>query len=388
MKLGEVKKRVVIRNTIICLTLIALGWYLNVRLSPNMAMQAGMRPDPYVLVTNVEIQDISPAKTYIGHVEPLESVDLMPEVSGIVTKVLFNEGSFVNKGDTLFIIEQDKYQATLNLRTAELERAKAVLKQAKKDYDRQKSLNKQKFASESALDTAESSFLQAQANVALAQANMDIAQIDMQYTEIKSPINGYIGKALVTEGNLITAHSQTLARIVQLNPIRVSFSMSDKDLLGYKKTNTLAKDNAAFKTELILPDGTRIINNFISRFTDNEVNQKTASIAVFAEFKNDSYLLIPGSYVRVVVKEKQEKQAILVPQGAISQDEHGSYVFVVNDNDIAEQARLKLGDIIGDKQVVIEGLKLNDKVIIQGIQKVANGQKVKASFVGKSEGDI
>ncbi|MDR1694024.1 MAG: efflux RND transporter periplasmic adaptor subunit [Lactobacillaceae bacterium] len=384
MKLPNIQKRTIIKNTLICAFLVACGWYLKARLSPQMPMGMGARPDPYVLIQSVEVMDISPAKTFVGIVEALESVDIKPRVTGPIVKVSFEEGSLVNKNDVLFTIDQDQYKANLSLAEAELAKAQAALKQIAREYERQKSLNQQKFASEAALETAESKYLQAQADIKQAKANLDLAKLNFEYTEVRAPITGYIGKALVTEGNIVTATNQTLARIVQMDPIRVSFSMTDKDFLAFKRAN-IENKTEKFRTELILPDGSIIYNHFISRFNDNEINSETATLAVYAEFGNENQLLIPGSYVRVIIRPKEEVKALLIPQIALAQDEVGNYVYAVNQDGVAEQKRLVLGDTIGEKQVVKSGLAETDNVIIQGLQKVTNGQKVKYTLIGKEE---
>lgn len=385
MKLPNVQKRVIVRKTIIFIVLVMLGWWLHGRLSPKMPAGFGARPEPFVLTQSVEVKDISPAKTYIGLVEALESVDLKPKVTGSIVKVSFEEGGLVQKGDVLFVIEQDKYKSTVELREAELTKAEAALKQITREYERQKSLNKQKFASEAALDTAESKYLQAKADIKQAKANLDLAKLDLEYTEVCSPITGYIGKALITQGNIVTATNQTLARIVQMDPIRVSFSMTDKDFLGYRKIVNIDNKPDRIRTELILPDGTVIYNHFISRFTDNEINSGTATVAVYAEFGNENHMLMPGSYVRVVVRAGEDQKALLVPQVALAQDEVGNFVYVVNSDSVVEQRRVTLGETIEERQVVLTGLSENDNVIIQGLQKVANGAKVKSTLVGKEE---
>lgn len=203
----------------------------------------------------------------------------------------------------------------------------------------------------------------------------------MDYTEIKAPITGYIGKALVTEGNYVNSTTQNLARIVQTDPIRVSFSVSDKDMLNMREMYKNGADSSPIRTELVLPNGKILVNHLKSRFTDNEINSDTATIAIYAEYSNERNLLIPGNYVDIRVGKKDPQLAVLVPQGAIAQDEHGNYVMVVNDEDIAEERRVLLGDIIEDKQVVTDGLTADDRVIIQGLQKVTNGQKVKVGEI-------
>ena len=333
---------------------------------------------PYVLTKQVSQTNIAPKKSYIGHVEAIKSVNLKPQVTGYVEKVLFQEGSLVNEGDILFIIEQKRYLANVELRQAELDSAKANLVRAERDYKRQKSLSKENYASKATLDTSESAYLQAKAAVAQAQANLELAKIDLDYTEIKAPITGYIGKAQVTEGNYVNSTTQDLARIVQTNPIRVAFQVTDKDMLEAKANNLKDKQ---VQTELVLPNGQVLVNHLKSRFNDNEINTETATITIYAEYGNDEGLLIPGNYVDIRVGNKEAEMAVLVPQAALAQDEHGNYAVTVNDENIAEQKRVVLGDVIGDSQIVLEGLNADDRVIIQGLQKVRNGQAVKAQLV-------
>lgn len=382
MIIGKIKNRVIIRQIVILVLCVAFGWFLKSKLTPSSAPMGGMGAgEPYVLVQKLETRNISPATSYIGHVEAIKSVNLKPQVTGYVEKVLFQEGSLVNEGDILFIIEQKRYITNVELRQAELASAKANLVRAERDYKRQKSLSSQNYASKATLDTSESNYLQAKAAVAQAEANLDLAKIDLDYTEIKAPITGYIGKALVTEGNYVNSTTQNLARIVQTDPIRVSFSVSDKDMLNMREMYKNGADSSPIRTELVLPNGKILVNHLKSRFTDNEINSDTATIAIYAEYSNERNLLIPGNYVDIRVGKKDPQLAVLVPQGAIAQDEHGNYVMVVNDEDIAEERRVLLGDIIEDKQVVTDGLTADDRVIIQGLQKVTNGQKVKVGEI-------
>ena len=135
---------------------------------------------------------------------------------------------------------------------------------------------------------------------------------------------------------------------------------------------------------MVLPNGKILVNHLKSRFTDNEINSDTATIAVYAEYNNKDNLLIPGNYVDIRIGNKEEKIAILVPQAAIAQDEHGNYVMVVNKDNIAEERRVVMGDTLEDKQIILDGLKPEDRVIIQGLQKVTNGQKVQVGEIQNS----
>lgn len=377
-----VQKRTILRNLAIFLMCGAAGWYLKGRLTPQANMMAMMGGGtPYVVTDKAVEENVAPRKDFIGHVEAIKSVDLRPQITGYVEKVLFKEGSFVQEGDILFIIEQQRYMANLSLAEADLAKAKANLVKVEKDYKRQISLNKQKYASEAAVDTARNNLASAQAAVKQAQANLDLAKINVGYTTIKAPISGYIGKALVTEGNYVTASSQTLARIVQTNPIRIVYSVNDKDFVDVRQHAGDGQANAFMDSEIILPNGEKISLKPQSRFADNEVNTDTATIAVYDEYDNSKRLLTPGNYVQVLLSTSDPIDAVVIPQTAIAQDAQGNYVVVVGEDNIAEQRRVVLGDVAGDKQIVKQGLKAGENVVVQGINKVQNGQQVKATPV-------
>ncbi len=379
MRVTKIKKSTLIRKVCIMLLCVGAGWYLKARLTPQVPNMSGMDGGtPYVLTKQVKLAEISPKKSYIGRVEAIKSVDLKPQITGYVEKVLFKEGGLVNEGDILFIIEQKRYLANVELRQAELDSAKANLVKTERDYKRQKSLSKQNYASKATLDTSESNYLQAKAAVAQAEANLELAKIDLDYTEIKAPFTGYIGKANITEGNYVTSSSDNLARIVQVSPIRVSFAVTDKDMLEARQANM---KEITMQTELVLPNGQILTEPVQSVFSGNEIDSQTATINIYAEYENAQKLLIPGNYIDIKVGDKEPQLAILVPQAALAQDENGNYVVVVDDKNIAEQRRVVLGDPVEDYQIVLEGLSSEDKVIIQGLQKVKNGQEVKAQLV-------
>ena len=250
---------------------------------------------------------------------------------------------------------------------------------AERNYQRQIKLSKQNIASKATFDAAESAFLQAKAGVEQAKANLDLAQITYDDTFLNAPIDGYIGKAFVTKGNSVTASQQVLAKIVQLNPIRIAFTLTDKEFISFKQ-NAENGDTDKIKARITMPDGTVKIKKIITGFNDNEVSTSTATVTVYGDIENDDETLIPGSYVGLALIF-DSTPAILVPQAALLQDENGFYTFVVNQNNMAQERRLSLGDVIGNKQVVKSGLQDGDKVVIKGGQKLKHGTPVEAATV-------
>lgn len=377
MQVVKVQKRKIVLNFVIIALSVATGWYIKAKLTPQAAGMAGMGGGvPHVLVEEVIKTDVSPQKKFIATVEAINSVNLIPQVSGYIDKVLFQEGSVVQEGDILFVIEQDRYIANVDLTKAALESAKANLVKTERDYKRQKALSSQNYASKSTLDTAESAYLQAKAAVAQAQANLELAQIDMQHTEIKAPFTGAIGKALVTQGNFVSSNTQTLARIVQKSPIRVAFSVTDKD---HNLFNNLGV--SGLKTRLSLPGNQMFEEELNSAFVNNEINPNTATMSVYLEYQNKDHKLVPGNYVDVIISSAEENPAIIINPAAVMQDANGAYVFVVDNEGKVTETRVQLDGMFKSKQIVLAGLEGGEKIIVNGLQKVKDGAVVRASLV-------
>ena len=383
MKLGKLRSKIIWKRTLLIFGCIAIGWFLKARITPqNPMVAAGANADPYVLVETITEQDITPFQSVIGHVEAINSVSLQPQVSGYLEKITFTEGSLVKEGDVLFVIEKERYQATADLRKAELDSARANLTKIEKDYHRQKSLNKQKYASEAKLDESYSSLLQAQAAIKQAEANYELAKIDLNHAEIKAPFSGRIGKAKVTEGNYVSPSTGILASVVQFNPIRINFSLTDKQITDVIQ-GVLKNDSVDARIEL--PNGKIIRKKSVKEFMENSIDTNTATVAVYAEFENNEGVLIPGSYVNLEIDTGAPQKVLTINQAAIGQDDHGNYAMTVTKDGIVQQHRIELGEVVGKRQIVKSGLQAGDDVIIQGLQKVADGRKVRAEKIKTEE---
>lgn len=372
------------KRILICFLLIAVGWYLKGRLSPTggMGMQMG---EVYILAQKAQNKDIASFNNKISYVEAINEVNLLSQVTGTVEKILFSEGTIVEEGDVLFEIDPSKYQAAFDLAQARLDAAQANFVKAERDYNRQVKLSDQKFASKATFDTAESAYLQAKAAVEEAKANLDVATIDLDNTQVRAPISGKIGKALVTKGNYVVASQVVLAKIVQINPVRISFSMTDKEYAAIKKHNFNVEDLTA---RITLATGDVITEKVVDTFIDNAVNPTTATLSVYTDIANDSGMLIPGNYVQSSISDNKPDYAITVPQTAINYDKDGAFVYVVRideekskENDlhgIAEQRRIVMGDTInGSEQVIMNGLSEEDMVVVQGNIKIRNNSPIK-----------
>lgn len=374
MKIVRLKNKKIIRKIVWAGFFVAVGFGLHMYLTPDYAAMQTPHVTPFVSVKALSKRDVSLKKKFIAEVEAINSVDIVPQISGYLEQILFKDGAFVHAGDTLFIIEQEKFKAAVQAAEANVEKAKSDLIQIENDYHRQEKLYKEKFTSKATLEVAENKFNQAKAAIKQAEADLELAQINLGYTEIKAPIDGYIGKALVSVGNYVNPSIQSLARIVQTDPIRIGFSVSDKERMTF--LDEVKKINNPTRFELVLPNGEIQPISIENMFSDNEINPDTATIPVYVDYKNPDKKLIPGNYVDILVGFGAEQDALVVPLIALAQDINGSYVMTVNDDNTVEQKYLELGRVIDDVQEVKSGLSETDKVIVQGLQKVQAGSVV------------
>ena len=360
------------KYALVLLAGVALGFFIKGKMGGKPQAGYGAGGQATVLTQTVQKRPVALGKNFIAKVEAINAADVIPEVSGYVDQVLFKEGSLVQEGDVLFIIDQDRYKAAVTTAEAALEKANATEKQLASNYKRELSLYNESMLSKADLEVAESNLANAKANVKAAQASLDLAKLDLQYTEVRAPISGYIGKALVTKGNFATRAATRLARVIQMDPVRVVFSITDKERLSGMDQFA----NASPDIQVALPNGETIDLPSATVFSDNEINAQTATMAVYAQAANAENKLIPGNYVNVTVSMDKFRPMILVPQSAVSQDATGQYVMTVNGDDTTVQKYITIGDSVGQNYVVVSGLDDGDRIVIIGQQKLQNGQKV------------
>ena len=250
----------------------------------------------------------------------------LPEFPCEIAKVSFKEGSIVKAGQLLFQIDPAQYQATVALRKAELEKAEATLAEAEKYHKRVMAANDQ-AVSAADRDTAESSVLQGKAAVSQAKANLRLAEINLGYCRITAPITGKIGIANLTKGNYVTPSSGALATIVQMDPVRVSYTLPDRDYLD--QLELFKKEGSVYKTKLILSNGSELDVPGQRDFEDNTVDQMTGTVMMRLRYTNDSGMLIPGEMVRVFTQPVKSRIVNVIPQTAVMADAEGDYVYVV-----------------------------------------------------------
>jgi membrane fusion protein (multidrug efflux system) len=336
-------------------------------------------PPPAVTVATVRTQDVSPQTRYIGRVEAVQSVDLRARVEGVMEKVTFQEGQHVDQGQLLYRIEQDTYQATAAHAQAALESAQATLKNAAVNLARYQDLASHGNASRAQLDAAVAQNSTAAAAVSSAEADVKTAQINLGFTTITAPIAGRIGRTAFTAGNLVNASSGALARIVQLDPIRVVFSISERDYVSQIAAAggaTLEQIGAQFIPALQLSNGTDYAQPGKLEFIENEVDPNTGTIALRAAFANPEGFLVPGETVNVTVRRAQSKVQPVVPIGAMEENRDGKFVLLVDSGNKVVQQPIKVGTQVGQNWAVEDGLKGGERLIVEGLQKVQPGMTV------------
>jgi len=333
---------------------------------------------PLVTVAPVAIQDINPPAEYIGHVEAIQAVELRARVEGFLEQINFKEGDNVLSGKVLYVIEQAPYLAKVAVDKAQVAQAEAELARADQHLKRLRSALAASIPAMD-LDDAVAAQLRAEAQIAIAKANLNRSLLDLGYTTIKAPINGRIGRTAYTRGNLVGPTSKPLARIVQMDPIRVVYSISDNNLAAIQMAlNDAAEGQRHFDLvpRLRLANGTILDTKGRIDFVDNEMDPATGTIAIRAEFDNAKNLLIPGQYVNVLVTLTQPKLLPTVPQAAVLVNQQGYYVLVVDSQKVANVRQITIGKAVGAMWAVESGLAAGEQVVVEGIQKVKPGEPV------------
>lgn len=316
-----------------------------------------------------------------GNTAPINSVDLVARVQGVLQSINYKDGSLVKQGTTLFTIEPDTYKLKLEQAQAAEAGSQASVKQAEADYKRQVDLVARQAVAQATLDTSTSTRDNAQANLQQAQANTKIAAVNYGYTNVVAPFDGIVSAHLVSVGELVGAASPTqLATIVQLDPIYVNFNVNEQDVLRIraeaKRRGLTSSDLTQLPIEVGLQTETGYPHQGKLDYAAPTVNLSTGTLPVRGVLPNPDRVLLPGYYVRVRVPFDQQKDALLVPDVALGSDQAGRYVLVVNGDNVVEQRKVRTGPLEGDLRVIDSGLKPDDRVVIAGLLRAIPGQKV------------
>ncbi len=340
-------------------------------------------PPPEVGVIAVARQNVPITTELPGRIDPWRVAQVRARATGILLKRTFVEGSEVKAGDVLFEIDAAPLEASHNSTKANLLRAQAGLKQIQSRIDRYKSLVEINAISKQDYDDAQATLLQAQADVTAHKAAVEASSLNLGYTKVTAPISGKIGKALVTEGALVSqAEATQLAVIQQLDPVYFDFTQSSIEVLKLKSAfdqghlQKVAEGEA--KVTLILEDGTKYPHEGKLLFSDTTVDPTTGMVTLRAEFPNPDYWLLPGMFARVQLSQAVDKDAITVLQRAVALGANGAAtVMVVGVGNKIEARTIKLGRAVEDKWIVLEGLKAGETIVVEGLQKIRPGAEVK-----------
>ncbi len=339
------------------------------------AQQNMQQSTPKVNVVSIVPQTVTITTELPARTVAFRQAEVRPQVNGIIEKRLFEEGADVGAGQQLYQIDEAPFQAALQMAKAELAIAQANIQSTKARADRFERLINNKAISQQDYDDAQASYLQAQAEVAVARANIQTAEINLRYTKVNAPIDGRIGRSNITEGALVTAQQETaLATITQTDPIYVDISQASKEILRLRQqlmTGRIAEEDAA-QVKLKLEDGTTYQHIGTLQFSEVNVTPDTGSLVMRAKFPNPEGLLLPGMYVKAEVNEGKIRDAILVPHKAVVFSREGeANVMLVNGEKKVEQRGIKIKQSIGQNWLVYEGLSAGEKVIVEGLQKIA-----------------
>ena len=342
---------------------------------------AGPAPIPAVTVVKVETKDLRPSVSFSARVEALHKVDLLARIEGYLDKQNFTEGATVKTGDLLYVIEKAPYEAKVAAAEASVAMAKARLDRTEIELKRQTKLVNKEASAQTKLDDARTARDESKGQYDKYIAELDQAKLQLSYTEIRAPIDGRIGKSLLSVGSFVSPQSGTLATIVQQDPIGVTFPVSQRDLIAVREKigeNAKLNDHTVY---VEIGKGKRYQYPGKVDFLDVGVNTGTDSVNVRATFPNPQGLLVDGQLVTAVVEAQSAEPTLVTPVNAIQIDQSGSFVLVVNSEKKIEVRRVELLRQDAGFVAIAKGLSAGDLVVTEGVQKVKPGQVVDATEV-------
>lgn len=373
-------------NRTACITRVCCAILLGV--SSLVPAELAAQTVATVGAAKVRVDDVSPRYEFVGRVEAMEAVDVRSRIDGFIDKRLFDEGTVVEAGQPLFLIDPRDLEIALTVTQAQLASAKATQTDAARRFQRNRALNQTVSRatleeSETALDTADAAVLSAEARVSQAKLNLS-------YSKISSPMKGRISAASLSAGSFVNASSPALARIVQMDPVRVVFSVSDRTVLDLRvAAGKISKEELAqrFQLSLRLSNGQQYNQGGKIEFFGNEVDERTGTLAVRAQFANPDLLLVPGQFVTVVIAGDERKMRPVVPLGAVHQDREGKYVLLVGDDGKAILRRIMVSEQAGGNWIVDSGLEGEEMLIVEGLANIADGSAIKVLPVSDDSAD-
>ena len=336
---------------------------------------------PIVETETVTTQDVMIYGEYPGNVRAQQFVEVRARVEGYLDQMLFEEGTYVNKNQVLFIIDPRQYRATVERAKALLEKSKALATKAKRDYDRIKPLYDQKAASQSDLDNALAAYESAVAEVQMSEADLTQDELALSYTTVRSPISGYISERYVDIGTLVGPGGQSLlATVVKSDTVTVEFKMTDLDYQRSKARNVNIGQKDSLRSwdpyvTITLADKSVYKYRGLVDFADPQVDSKSGTFTVRAEIPNPDRELLPGQFTNVTLLLDVREDAVAVPSKALMIEKSGAYIFVLRNDGVAEKRFVETGPEVGNKTVIERGLLPGEQIVVEGYHKLTHGQK-------------
>ena len=373
--------------------LVLLGWFGREAVGFREAPKEERSPDPpAVAVTTVTNAVFNPPVEYVGHVESAQVTDILPQIDGYIQRVCFTEGAKVAKGDLLFEIDTEQYLAAKNLRYSEVTSAKAKVTVAQAEVERAERYYKrlmsadergvtatERDTAETTLASAKASLNAANAAVEHAKASAAIADFNLRHTKVYSPISGRIGKAFHHVGDYVSPSKSALARVVQTDPIRVVFPVSDRDYDAWQaaaeRGGRALKDSRRLR--LLLPDGTLYGQEGVIDFGDNEMSRETATLTLHASFANPAGRLVANAFVRVLSDEKNPPPTLVVPTAALVRVDEGLQAWKIDGDDKVHPVLVKVDGEWNGISRVVQGLSAGDRIVSLGAFKLKDGDTVR-----------
>ncbi len=348
------------------------------------AQGASRTPPPPLVTAAAPVQEtITDYREYTGRTSAVESVEIRARVSGYLQRIAFTEGQMVEKDQLLFQIDPRPYQQALSEAQGNLNAAQARFQRFSSELERANRLLPTNSISQAEVDIAAANRAEAAAQVTSLQAAIDRANLDLEFTEIKAPITGRAGRALITVGNLVSSDTTILTSIVSLDPMYAYFDIDEASALNYRqriRENKVASARDSFiPIELGLANEENHPHQGFIDFVDNQTDPTTGNITVRGRFPNADGTLVPGLFARIKIPFTRPYDALLVPEQALAMDQQGRYLLIVKDDLTVEQRRVVVGSRSGNRTVISEGLEPNDRVVVRGVQKARPGAKVQLS---------
>lgn len=342
-----------------------------------------VEPDyPVVAVQEVETEDVSIYGEYVGRVNAHQFVEVRARVEGYLQSMLFEEGTYVERGQPLFIIDPLLYKANVESARARLNKARAQAQKADRDLNRIRPLYEANAASQLDLDNAVAAYETSHADVVIGEADLTQAEMVLGYTTVRSPISGYISERNVDIGTLVGPGGKSLlATVVKTDTVRIDFSMTALDYLRSKDRNISIGQKDSTKNwdsyvTVTLADGREYPYKGLVDFTDPQVDPQTGTFSVRAEMPNNARELLPGQFTRVKMLLDVREKAVVAPTRALEIEKGGAYIYVVRPDNVVERRYVEIGPEVDNNTVIERGLAKGEKIVVEGFHKLNPGMKV------------